>query len=310
MNALRHIPSLDLLRGFEAAARHLSFTLAADELHLTQSAVSRQVASLEKSIGAPLFVRRHRGLALTEAGQTLFRAVGSALGDIGGALARISGPTRNSLNVTASVSFCALWLVPRLPRFLANHPDVDVRLSATSRLLDLQRDQVQLAIRFCTPAAVPSGTPLLMPAEVVPVCAPRLLRDRSRPLRRVPDLSRHVLLHYDDKDRALPQLAWSSWLEAAGQPELRGAAALYFSHLDHSVRAAMDGQGVALAIRPVVQELIDSGRLVVPFSPAAESDRGYYLLVNPSAAARADVAEFAAWLMAEAAGHAGDVAPA
>ena len=301
MSAVRHLPSLDLLRGFEAAARHLSITRAADELHVTQSAVSRQVAALEESVGTRLFVRGNRGLVLTEAGQTLFRAAGAALGDIARALAHISAPGRESLNVTASVSFCALWLVPRLPRFVADHPDVDVRLSATSRLLDLERDRVQVAIRFCAPRAVPPGTPLLMRAEVVPVCAPRLLRERTRPLRRVADLARHVLLHYDDKDRMLPQRAWSSWLESAGLADLQSAGALHFSHLDHSIRAALDGQGVALAIRPVVRELIDSGRLAVPFPTAVESDRGYYLLVDPSAAARPDVAAFAAWLQAEAA---------
>jgi LysR family glycine cleavage system transcriptional activator len=141
-----------------------------------------------------------------------------------------------------------------------------------------------------------------MSAEVVPVCAPRLLRDRTKPLRRVEDLARHVLLHYDDQDRALPQLAWSSWLEAAGHPELRAAGALHFSHLDHSIRAAVDGQGVALAIRPVVQELIDNRRLAVPFPGAAGSDRDYFLLVDPVAAARPDVAAFTAWLAAEVTG--------
>ncbi len=300
MGTLRQLPSLDLLRGFEAAARHLSFTRAAEELHLTQSAVSRQVAALESGVGTPLFVRRNRGLALTEAGEALFRAAGSALSEIGRALEQITAPARDSLNVTASVAFSALWLVPRLPRFLADHPEVDVRLSATARLLDLGRDRIHVAIRFCEPRAVPPGTALLMSTEVVPVCAPRLLRDRARPLRRVADLAHHVLLHYDDQDRALPQLAWSSWLEAAGHPDLRAAGALHFSHLDHSIRAAVDGQGVALAIRPVVQELIDTRRLAVPLPGATGSDRGYYLLVDPAAAGRPDVAAFTAWLQAEA----------
>jgi DNA-binding transcriptional LysR family regulator len=178
---LPDLPSLDLLRGFEAAARHLSFTLAAAELYLTQSAVSRQIATLEARLGVRLFVRRNRGLTLTDDGETLRAAVAKAFREVDDALERIRSPVTRTLNVTASVAFSALWLVPRLPRFAREHPGVDVRLSATSALLDLARDRIDVAVRYCAPHAAPADAVELFGGDVVPVCSPKLLRDRARP---------------------------------------------------------------------------------------------------------------------------------
>src|SRR5581483_11732642 len=231
-NRARKRPSLDLLRGFEAAARQLSFTRAGKELFLTQSAVSRQIKALEEALGVPLFVRRNRRLALTGAGMELHAVVASALRQVADALARISAPHVNSLNVTASVAFSALWLVPRLPRFRSEHPQIDVRLSATNALLDLERDRIDVAVRYCAPEAAPPGSVKLFSGDVVPVCSPKLLRDRTRPLKAPADLRYHVLLHYDDPDRPMPWHAWSTWLEAAGIADLKPAGSLHFSHLD------------------------------------------------------------------------------
>lgn len=297
---LRALPSLDLLRGFEAAARHLSFTQAAGELFLTQSAVSRQIATLESQLGVRLFLRRNRGLALTSAGEALQVAVVAALAQVEDTLARIRAPAAPTLNVTASVALSALWLVPRLPRFSRAHPGIDVRLSATSAVLDLVRDRIDVALRYCAPEAAPSGAIALFGADAVPVCAPALLRDRARPLKSPADLRYQVLLHYDDPQRPLPWLAWSTWLEAAGVPDLKPAGTLHFSHLDHAIRAAVDGQGVALGIRSVLGDLIAESRLAVPFSQTSRANRAYFAIAAPGAGERAEVAHFIRWLQAEA----------
>lgn len=296
------LPTLDFLRGFEAAARHLSFTAAAAELFITQSAVSRQIKALEERIGVALFVRRNRGLALTEAGEVLYRAIAGALSQIGEAIERARASQRGpTLNVTASVAFSALWLVPRLPRFRSLRPDVDVRLSATSHLLDLDRDHIDVAIRYCAPQSAPPGAVKLFGADVVPVCAPSLVADPARPLRKPEDLAAHVLLHYDDPVHPMPWQAWSTWLEAAGVPGLRTAGALHFSHLDHAIQAAVAGEGVALGVRPVLRDLFVRGELIMPFARVSPANRGYFALVAEHARSRAEPAQFVQWLLQEVA---------
>lgn len=297
---LAELPSLDLLRGFEAAARHLSFTQAAAELFLTQSAVSRQIATLEEQVGVRLFARRNRGLTLTDAGETLRIAVAVVLRQLDDALARVRAPGLPILNVTASVAFSALWLVPRLPRFSRAHPGIDVRLSATSALLDPQRDRIDVAVRYCAPEAAPPGAIALFGGDAVPVCSPKLLRERARPLKSPADLRHHVLLHYDDPQRPLPWLAWPTWLEAAGVPDLKPAGALHFSHLDHAIHAAADGQGVAIGIRSVLGDLFANGRLAAPFAQTTQSNRAYFAIASPIARERTEVAQFVAWLQQEA----------
>jgi DNA-binding transcriptional LysR family regulator len=289
------------LRGFEAAARRLSFTAAAGELFLTQSAVSRQIKTIEDRIGVALFVRRNRGLKLTEAGDTLFRAVSAAFAQLGEALDRVQATqATRTLNITASVAFSALWLVPRLHRFRRRQPNIDVRLSATSELLDLDRDRIDVAVRYCAPEAAPAEAVKLFGGDVVPVCAPSLARDRSHPLRRPQDLAGHVLLHYDDPSHPMPWHAWSTWLEAAGVPDLIPAGALHFSHLDHAIRAAIGGEGVALGIRSVLRDQFAAGQLVMPFGRMSPANRGYFAIIAPRARSRVEAREFVDWLVLEA----------
>jgi LysR family transcriptional regulator, glycine cleavage system transcriptional activator len=300
---MRTLPSLDLLRGFEAAARHLSFTEAAKELHVTQSAVSRQIKTLEEQLGITLFRRLNRALLLTEEGQTLALAAAAALEDIEQAVARLSARADDQpITVTATVSFAALWLVPRLARFRAAHPRADVRISASNDFVNLRRGSIDLAVRFCEPKSAPQGALPLTGEEVFPVASPRLAhtRERERPLNTPADLKHHVLLHFADPQGELPWLTWPEWLVALKVPELKPAGALHFSHYDQLVQAAIGGEGVALGRAPLLERFLKSGELVAPFEDRVTVRRKYFVIVAPAARGRARVQQFVDWLLAEA----------
>src|SRR5262252_2655635 len=184
-NTRYDLPRLGFFQGFEAAARTLSFTKAAEELFITQSAVSRQIKALEDHLGVALFERRPRSLALTESGQALYRISADVLERLQAATDQLRAASRTrQLAITTTTGFASLWLIPRLQRFTALHPDIDVRISATTDTLNLERSLVDLAIRYCRPEDAPEGTVRLFGDEMVPVCAPALLRDRARPLKR------------------------------------------------------------------------------------------------------------------------------
>src|SRR5207302_4801839 len=177
-----NLPPLAFFQGFEAAARTLSFTKAAEELFITQSAVSRQIKALEDHLGVRLFERRPRALALTESGQALHRISADVLERLQAATDQLRAVNRTrQLSITTTTGFASLWLIPRLQRFTAAHPDVDVRISATIDALNLERSLIDLAIRYCKPDSVPKGTARLFGEEVVPVCSKVLLRDRAHP---------------------------------------------------------------------------------------------------------------------------------
>lgn len=294
---LRRLPSLDFLRGFEAVARRGSFTLAAGELFLTQSALSRQVKALEDALGVALFVRGHRSLALTPAGVAFQHDVGEALRAIAAAADRLAVRTE-ALRVTTTVSFASLWMVPRLPAFRAAHPDIVVDLSANDRFVDLARGEADVAIRYLG-ADVPAHAVRLFGERMLPVVSPTLAR--RVPLRKPADLAQHVLLHFADPEGRLPWLHWPTWLAANGAADVVPAGALRFSLYDQLIQAAVGGQGVALGRLPLVQSLLDRGRLVAPFPKRYDSQRGYYAVVAPHAAGRADVTAFVAFLRDEAA---------
>jgi LysR family glycine cleavage system transcriptional activator len=214
------LPPLHLLYTFEAAARTLSFTVAAGELFLTQSAVSRQIQQVEEALGAHLFERRHRALALTEAGQVMQRAVVDCLARLRDATAsvRATQPGRQ-IAITTTPGFASLWLIPRLARFTASHPQVDVRISATLEVLDLQRSAIDVSVRLTT-LDKGLGRPLFE-EQVLPVCAPQLLQDRSKPLVRPADLAHHTLLAIDTPRGQSLTMDWEPWFKVMGLPEIR-----------------------------------------------------------------------------------------
>ncbi|HEY5861685.1 MAG TPA: LysR substrate-binding domain-containing protein [Casimicrobiaceae bacterium] len=301
-NTLRALPSLDFLRGFEAAGRRLSFTLAAEELFVTQSALSRQIKALEDALGVALFERKHRALAFTPSGAAFHRAVGDTLAAIAAAadVAR-GGAAPQGVTLSTTVSFASLWIIPRLSRFRAAHPEVEVYVSADDRVVDVTRGDVDVVVRYLPDTSAPAGALRLFGERMMPVASPKLIRRRGTPLARPADLARHVLLHLDDPEGRVPWLDWSSWLVSNGAPGLKPAGTLRFTLYDQVIQAAVGGQGVALGRIPMIAAHLRDGRLVAPFAKRYDSARGYFAIVAPRAGERADVAAFVRWLQDEAA---------
>lgn len=297
---LRQLPSLDFLRGFEAAGRRLSFTLAAGELFVTQSALSRQIKAIEDAVGVALFERRHRALTLTPAGQAFHIEVTAALRNLAGAVDTLRARNRApGLTVSTTVSFASLWLIPRLATFRSRHPDVEVYVGADDTVADLARGDVDLAVRYLADARAPADAVRLFGERLMPVASPRLLR-AGAPLARPADLSRHVLLHLDDPTGLMPWLNWPAWLAANGEADLRPAGAMRFSLYDQVIQAAIAGQGVALGRIPLIERFLDDRRLVAPFAKRYDSPRSYFAIAAPHATQRPEAAAFVAWLREEA----------
>ena len=294
------LPALDLLLGFEAAARHLSFTKAVEELVLTQSAVSRQIKDLEEQLGVPLFERRHRSLALTAAGQEFYAAAAQVLVTMRAATDRLRARTgRQAIALTTTHSFAALWLIPRLAGFTRAHPEADVRITADTRVQDLERDGLDIAIRHGPPSLAGPNAVRLFGERVFPVCSPKLLARKG--LKKPEDLKNHVLLQYDDPDGRHPWLHWKTWLEVAGIADLRPAGTLSFSGYEQIIPAALAGHGVALGRTPLVKDLLAAKELVAPFKSSADPARAYFAIVSRRAAGRPEVAAFVEWLRETAA---------
>ncbi len=289
----------EFLQGFESAARHLSFTRAAEELYLTQSAVSRQVSAIESHLGVPLFLRKNRALELTEHGRRLQAAAQEMLQRISAVAEGIrrSG-AKPVVTVTMPFAIASLWLIPRLGRFLQAHPDMDVRLSANDRIVDLERDNVDVAIRYCANKDAPPGAVRLFGDAVVAVCSKSYLK--AHPLRHPRDLERHVLLKFQDETGYRHTQRWAAWLEFMGVPRLRPAAELRFNQYEHAIQAAVEGQGVALGVVAVVADLVKSGRLVVAFDQPFGTMHSFYVITASHAAGRPEVKEFVAWLASQA----------
>ncbi len=309
----RTLPPLEFLRGFEAAARHLSFTKAAGELFLTQSAVSRQIQALEAFVGVPLFERRHKALALTPAGDAFYRTVTHALDQVREATRRLK-ETRagHVLTVTTTVSFAALWLVPRLARFRREHPHVDVRIAATFEVVDLEREGIDIAIRDCPLAKAPPGAVFLVGEELMPVCSPGYLREakrEKRPLAKPADLRHHALLNLHDVARRWPWLSWAAWFEAMGAADLTPASTLTFDQYDQVLNAALHGQGIALGRMSLAAQYVRSKQLVPLFGREQRLARGYHAIYARNAGERGEAKKFVDWIRAELARETASSAP-
>ena len=280
--------SLDGLRAFEAVARRLSFSAAADELFVTQSAVSRQIKALEQALGAPLFLRGARRVEITSAGETLRQAVLPA-------------------NVSTFASFVTLWLMPRLAGFQQQHPDIDIRITATDVLVDLDDPETDVALRYDLASNLPAGAERMFGDLLTPVASPWLMQQatsgRASPLATPADLAQHALLEEDDARPSSAGLGWRRWLALHGQPTLEPRRWIYLNYTHQQVQGALAGQGVALARMALVHEHLVRGELVEPFGPTGRmgGSAAYWLLPLPGARLRPELRAFIAWLQGEAA---------
>jgi LysR family glycine cleavage system transcriptional activator len=296
---LRGLPSLDPLKGFDAAARHLSFTKAAAELFLTQSAISRQIQTLEEQLGVKLFHREVRRLTLTPEGEILARSLAEILPRLADVCAGLKAAQRRPrVTVSAAVGIAALWLVPRLAFFQEAEPDVDVRLSADNRMVDLRREDIDLALRYISPETAPAGASLLFNEVVFPVASPQLaatIPDTPS----AEDIAKLTLLAFDNNSHT-PWLSWEPWLQGLGLGHAKPKAVLQFNQYDQMIRAAEDGRGIALGRGPLVAQAIADGRLK-PLTDARQhvAARGYFLVRSPQTL-RPEAERFAAWLLDEA----------
>ena len=302
-NTTRTLPPLDLLRGFEAAARHLSFTRAAAELFLTQSAVSRQIQALEAFVGVDLFERRHKALALTDAGQAYYRTVSQTLDLLREATRKVKDTRKGHvLTVTTTVSFAALWLVPRLARFRKDHPHVDVRITATHEVVELEREGIDVAIRDCPLNRVPPGAVFLVGEHLAAMCSPAYLKEAKRgklALGHPQDLKHHVLLNLHDVSRRWPWLSWATWFEAMGVEDAAPAGTLTFDAYDQVIHAALHGQGIALGRMTLAGQHIRARQLVPLFGQQQRLARGFHALFARDAGERPEARQFVDWLHAE-----------
>ena len=293
----RRLPPLNALRAFEAAARHLNFSRAADELSVTPGAVSQQIQNLEDYVGAALFKRTPKGLLLTDAAQTALPALREAFDRLAEAASLLTAAVDGRrLTITAPPSFAAKWLAPRLGAFERVHPQVDVWLNAGMELVDLTAGEVDLALRYGA-----GRYPGLVSEAVIPVISPALLAEQ--PLENPEDLANHVLLHdgSPEIDDSCPD--WSMWLAARGLRGIDGHRGPRFNQSSLVIEAAANGRGVALAKRTLAQADLDAGRLVAPLQISTAVDFAYYL-VHPKAKGRLpQVKAFIGWIEAEALAH-------
>lgn len=288
------LPSLNGLRAFEVAARQLSFTRAAAELHVTQTAISHQIRRLEEQLGIRLFERRTRELRLTREAASYLPAVQAAFEALREATARLQRPVRDgTLTISTTASLAAKWLVTRVAAFQDANPGIEVRITTSPHLVDFRREEIDMAVRYGRGSWPGLRARWLMAEDIFPVCAPALLQG-DKPLRQPQDLAHHTLLH-----TTTSREDWQLWLTAAGLPvSIAARRGLSFDQSFMAVQAAVDGLGVALGRTRFVEADIAAGRLVVPFDVVLPADAGFYIVAPEETADTPKIALFRDWLLA------------
>jgi LysR family glycine cleavage system transcriptional activator len=289
------LPSLNGLRAFEAAARHMSFTRAADELNVTQTAISHQIRRLEEQLGMTLFIRQNRKLHLTRDAQDYLPSIRSAFEDLRRATAKLRRTDQEGrLTVSTTASLATKWLVSRVAAFQDANPGIEVRISTSAHLVDFQREDVDIAVRYGHGTWPGLRAYWLMAEHIFPVCSPELLN--TRPLRTPQDLVHHTLLH-----TSVSREDWQLWLTAAGLPtSIATRRGMTFDQGFMAIQAAMEGLGVALGRYHLVEADIAAGRLVAPFDMVLPQDAGYYVVTPETTADAPKIARFRDWLIESA----------
>ena len=286
------------LRAFEAVARHLNFRAAAEEMALTQSAVSRQIQSLEEDVGVPLFLRHTRAVELTSAGAQLLLAVSQSLPRIDAAVRQIrQSAGRRTVALTTFASFASMWLIPRLEQFQRDNPDIDIRIDASDNTVDLDVADVDLALRYGPMANMPTQAVRMFGEQLTPVVSPWLLK--TRPLAKPADVADFALIEAGDAHHThLEWLTWRRWFDEHGLSKLQPKRWLYFNYAYQMVQAALTGQGVVLARLPLVAESLANGDLLEPLPRLRmDSPMAYWMVVGPRSAQRPEIRAFCEWLM-------------
>ncbi len=297
---MRKIPPLNSVRAFEAAARHLSFTKAADELNVTAAAISQQIRNLEDIVGVPLFRRLTRAVMLTDAGQTALPFLTEGFDQIAAGVEKMKDhENAGVLTVSAAPSFAAKWLVQRLPRFQEQYPDIGIRLDPSLQLANFERDNVDIAIRFGDGDYKGMKCDLLMQEFTTPVCSPKLLRGKHA-LKTPDDLRHHTLLHCDWGLIKREQPDWAMWLKLVGIEDIDASRGPVFTTEALAQEAALEGHGVALANTTIISGDIAKKRLVAPFEYFLTSDLGFYVVCPETTADFPKNAAFRQWLLEEA----------
>ena len=295
-----HLPPLSALRAFEAAARHMSFSKAATELHVTPAAISHQIHALEEDLGVMLFHRLNRSIELTASARVLLPGLTEAFAGIQASVGRLRAHNdTGTLTVTASPSFAAKWLVLRLHRFQEKCPEVDARISATDALVDLAKGDYDIAIRYGAGRYPGLDVELLMKNEVFPACSPQLLA-KGPPLRTPADLPAHALIHDQAIERDPLAPTWSMWLKAAGVENIPSITGISFNNMHLALDATIAGHGVVLAQNTIAAADLAAGRLVRLFTLALPDPFAYYIVTAPGALERPKVRAFRDWLRCEA----------
>lgn len=294
---LSRLASLDLIRGFVAVGRRMSITLAAEDLCLTQSAVSRQIRTLEDMLGVRLLTRGHRSIAFTAEGDRLFRSANGAVQQLQDVLEAIgAGAARRPVTITCPFGIAGLWLLPRLHDFQLRHPAIDMRISASDRVEDLRGEGVDLAIRYSAPETIGAGAERLFGDTMAPVAHSSLGLATLDPAA----LGQHCLLEFDGT--TLPWLRWQGWLDKRGWGAVKPKSTLRFNHYDQVIAAAVAGQGIALGRIELLGAMLGDGRLRILAEPRPSSTDSYaYWLLKARPEPRPDVLTASAWIKAQAA---------
>ena len=294
------MPPLNALKAFESAGRHMSFTEAAKELHVTPAAISHQIKTLESYLGVKLFHRKNRSLELTTAGQACLPGLRKGFDNLGAAIERIqSTATAEPLLISAPPIFGAKWLVPRIAEFSVAHPEVQIRIDPLQKISELEGPETDVAVRFGRGRYPGLRAQRLMSQKVFPVCSPALLRGKH-PLMSPADLRWHTLIHFDPTfyDPDWPQ--WEKWLRAARVTDIDASIGPHFSSPNFTIQAVLEGQGVALAVSLMADELVAQGQLIRLFDVNYPGNYGYYGVVSEEKVEEPRVNAFWEWLISEA----------